>query len=142
LVETRSDILSVLAAPLSSFSWRPIATSWDEMPRARAWILVESWRGRSASPRSGGPCVRLHVSVWANGRAKTSSGRRNGAHGLSRKRHAVRSGECAGQRGEDRQVGVEPNQIQATDAESEQCPLVREAPELALDGVTAAAELA
>jgi len=43
---------------------------------------------------------------------------------LRRKRHGARPTECAGELGEDRQVGVQTHPIQSPDAEGEQRPLV------------------
>jgi hypothetical protein len=42
--------------------------------------------------------------------------------------------------GEDRQIGVQPNPIQTTDVQRSERPIVLEAPELALDGGTAAVQ--
>ena len=51
--------------------------------------------------------------------------------GLRRERHGSRSTERAGELGEDRQIGVQPNPIQSTDAKWCERPLVLEASELA-----------
>ena len=51
--------------------------------------------------------------------------------GLRRERHGSRSTERAGELGEDRQIGVQPNPIQSTDAKWRERPLVLEASELA-----------
>jgi hypothetical protein len=56
------------------------------------------------------------------------------AERLSRERNCSRSTERAGELGEDGQVGMEPNPIQAMDAERGKRPVVLEASELALDG--------
>lgn len=50
----------------------------------------------------------------------------------------ARPREGAGELGEDRQVGVQPDPIQSTDAERGERPIVLEAAELALDGGAAA----
>jgi signal transduction histidine kinase len=47
----------------------------------------------------------------------------------------------AGELGEDRQVSVQPDAIQTTDAQREQCPFVLEVAELPFDGATGAIEL-
>jgi hypothetical protein len=43
------------------------------------------------------------------------------------------SGERAGELGEDRQVGVQSNPFQATDAKRRERPIVLQPPEFALD---------
>ncbi len=53
-----------------------------------------------------------------------------------------RAGELTGELGEDRQVRVQPDPIQTTDAERGERPLVLQPPELALDGGAAPVELA
>jgi hypothetical protein len=52
---------------------------------------------------------------------------------LSSEWYGSRSAERAGELGEDRRVGVQPDAIQTTDAERKQRPLMLEAAELALD---------
>ena len=70
---------------------------------------------------------------------------RNSLIGLSLllrcERYSPCTGESTGERGEDRQVGMERDSIQAPNAKREQRPLVFEPPELTLDGGTARVEL-
>jgi hypothetical protein len=59
---------------------------------------------------------------------------------LRREWNGSRFGERAGELGEDRQVGVQPNAVQSTDAERRERPLMLEAAELPLDGGAATVE--
>ncbi len=70
------------------------------------------------------------------GRSKFSTERpaRSRFRHSSRGWHGSRSTQRAGELGEDRQVGVQPDPLKPTDAERQQRPLVLEPPELALDG--------
>ena len=61
---------------------------------------------------------------------------------LARERYGPHSGNCAGEFGEDREVGVQPNSLDASDSQREECPFVLEPSELALDRATATVELA
>jgi hypothetical protein len=60
---------------------------------------------------------------------------------LRRERYGARPGERAGKLGENRQIGMQPNTLQATDAERGQRPLMLEAAELPLDRPTRTVEL-
>ena len=62
--------------------------------------------------------------------------------GLRRERYGSRSTERAGELGEDRQVGVKPNPVPATDPERKQRPLMLEPPELPLDRAARAVKVA
>jgi hypothetical protein len=76
----------------------------------------------------------LEQSRIATARDKRTNQRRaarDSSEGLGRERRGSRSTERAGELGEDRQIGVQPNPIQSTDAKWRERPLVLEASELA-----------
>ena len=56
------------------------------------------------------------------------------AERLSREGYSARAAKRARELGKDRQIGMEPNPIQPTDAQRGKRPLVLETAELALDG--------
>ena len=64
-----------------------------------------------------------------------------GAYPLYGQRCSSRSGESAGELGEDGQVSVKLDPLKATNAKGQKRPLVFEPPELTLDGGTALVEL-
>ena len=94
--------------------------------------------------------VRLTETLAQSRIATARDKRTNERHGtrdsfetrLGSKRDVARFGERAGELGEDRQVGVEPDPLQPADAERQQRPFVLEPAELALDGGAARVELA
>src|SRR5436190_8504818 len=61
---------------------------------------------------------------------------------LCREGHGSRSREMASQLREDREVGVQPDAIQSSDAQREQRPLMLEPSELALDSSARAVKVA
>ncbi len=77
-------------------------------------------------------------------RVKRGDAAETGAYeaGLRREMRETRTSQRAGKLREDRQVGMQPDAIQSSDAQREQRPLVLEATELALDGSARAVELA
>ncbi len=116
--------------PAASFA--PEASVVTDMPSPVAPLAgqIEDVRGPRSPDGRGGlveplessrlPCVRLP-------RYPTKVSR------LRRDRSGTRSTECAGQLGEDRQVGMEPDPLDPAHAEREQRPLVLQASELPLD---------
>jgi hypothetical protein len=63
------------------------------------------------------------------------------AEGLRREGYGSRSAEPAGELGEDRQIGVQPDPVESTDAEGQSRPFVLQPAELALDRPRLASEV-
>src|SRR4051794_5090266 len=85
---------------------------------------------------------RSRASMCSSARPSLASTLASSRSSTGRVLHELRGHQCAGELGEDGEVGVKPDSLKPTGAKRRECPFVLEASELALDTGTASVELA